>query len=107
MQIDLSKFISIIKPFNMSIGGYVLFSDIEKLFNLAEKAKGWVQLVKTIKQQPDALVLASAGILVSALHTLDNSFHEIVGELSSFDADWSFERREQKIKQINQKSTEL
>lgn len=53
-------------------------------------------------EQQDVLILKSAGILVAALRTLDNSFREIVGELRLFDANWSLERREQKIKQINQ-----
>lgn len=80
-------------------------SKAKMLFELAEKAYGWAQQVanrtRNERVQKDALILATAGVLVASLRTLDNSFREMVGELRLFDADWSLERREQVIRQIN------
>lgn len=79
--------------------------NVTTLIELGEKTAHWIALVverrKERDEQQAAGLLATAGVLLAAMRTLDNSFREVVHELTTFHKDWPDERRDKVIAQIN------
>jgi hypothetical protein len=85
-------------------------SDVKLLLDIVGKAGSWLgQIIAQRKNEDEhraALLLASAGILVAAMRTLDNSLRTIMRELNLFTSEWSQERREQFVQRVNEFANE-
>jgi hypothetical protein len=89
------------------VGKMVLgLSDLKVLVEIADKTSSWLGQVidhsKNKKEQQAARLLATAGILVTSMRTLDNSLRAVMRELNLFTTEWPQERRDQLIKSINE-----
>ena len=66
--------------------GYISLT--KALFDVMEKAYSWAKKVsdnsKNIREQQDARILATSGVLVASLRTIDNMFRNILSELRLF-----------------------
>ena len=76
------------------------------LLDVAEKAYNWAQRVlnesKNERERQDARILATSGVLVASIRTIDNMFRSLVSELRLFDSSWSQERRSRVISRIRE-----
>src|SRR5215469_4565416 len=85
-------------------------SDVKLLLEVVEKAGSWLGKViaqrKNRDEQQAAQLLATAGVLVAALRTLDNALRTIMRELNLFTTKWSEERREQFVECVNEFANE-
>lgn len=81
-------------------------SDLKVLLEIVDKASSWLGQViaqrNNKKEQQAARLLATAGILVAAMRTLDNSLRTIMSELNLLTGEWPQERREQFVQRINE-----
>jgi hypothetical protein len=84
--------------------GYISLT--KALFDVMEKAYSWAKKVsdnsKNIREQQDSRILATSGVLVASLRTIDNMFRNILSELRLFESDWAPERRQQIITRIRE-----
>jgi hypothetical protein len=78
---------------------------MERLYRVVGRIYGWGELaIETTPlegEQEAAYLLRNAGVLILALRTLDNRWHETMAELRLFDSDWPTERREHVISRVN------
>jgi hypothetical protein len=85
-------------------------SDVKLLLEIVDKAGCWLGKVmargKNHEEHRAAQLLTSAGILVAAMRTLDNSLYKIMRDLNLFTTEWSEERREQFAQRVNEFANE-
>jgi len=88
-----------------------MISEIVALLELKDRAEKWFEHIRTDdKHQQDeqqaARLLETSGILLAALRTLDNTFREVIRELSLFDSAWTKDQRDRAINRVNQFANE-